>query len=190
MNRKAPTLRKFKGFNDDYFSSIGNYGQDYNTGGLLAFHFYNVVEETIEYPELKDNSQLKKLINRIPKGDHYKGLMIGLFGQLSTYFEPLVKGSCYGDAISQDELFIQLAECGQYQDQLQKYIRIVIKQWFINFTAAVNKPDYDGLERCLLSDLVLALPETLHLTKNCYAWFCYELTKLLSDLIKAKEAQS
>jgi len=185
MNNGA-TLRRFKGFYDDLFASIGNYGQDCKTGELLAYHFYHTVEEGIECKKLKNHGQLKQVVTRMPKGNHYNGLMIGLFGQLSMYFEPLVRGAYFGEAVSQDELLIQLGECGVYQDQLRKYVKILLNQWLINLTVAVNSPQYDGAERYILSDLVLELPEHLHLTKNCYAWFCYELSNLLSTLIQQK----
>lgn len=189
MNSKAPTLRKFKDFHGNHLSTIGNYGQDCRTGGLLALSFHHIVKTAIEFPEHKDNSQLKKITSGLPKEKHYHGLIVGLFGQLSAYFEPLVKGKpeC-GKATSREDLFIQLAECAEYQDQFRQKIKQLVKQWLINFSKAVNSPHFDGCERYLLSDLVFALPESLYFTKNCYAWFCYELTKLLSDLIKAKEA--
>ena len=189
MKNKAPALRKFKGFHNDHFATIGNYGQDCKTGELLAYHFYHTVKEGGECKQLKDHRQLKRVVSKIPKGKHYEGLIIGLFEQLSKYFEPLVKNSSYGETVSRDQLLTQLAECSLHQDQLQKYIKILIQQWLINFTAAVNTPNYDGLARYFLSDLALKLPEHLHLTKNCYTWFCYELSTLLSTLIKQQRTK-
>lgn len=187
MNSKAPTLRKFKDFHGNHLSTIGNYGQDCKTGNLLASHFYNIVKTAIQFPNLKDNTQLKKITSGLPKGEHYDGLIIGLFSQLSAYFEPLIKGNIeYGKATSRDDLLSQLAECAEYQDQFRQKIKQLIKQWFINFSKAVNSPEHGGCAHYLLSDLVLSLPESLYFAKNCYAWFCYELTLLLSKLMHAR----
>ena len=190
MSNKAPTLRKFKGFDDDHFASIGNYGQDCKTGQLLAFNFYQLISDD-EEPQTSKRTVLKKVLGRIPKGVHYDGLIMGLFTQLSTYIEPLVKGdSDYEQDDTKDDLISLLEECSQYQDQLKTHIRLLVRQWLFNFTIAVNRHNYDGLERHLLSNLVLALPENLHLTKNCYACFCYELSLILIMLIDAKEVQA
>jgi hypothetical protein len=82
----SPYFKAFKGFNDDNYISIGDYGQDCKTGRLLAYSLKSSIGH-----QQHDQNQLIGLVDNMPKGEQYDGLIVGLFYQLSIFIEDMVK---------------------------------------------------------------------------------------------------
>lgn len=191
MNTPKINPRKFKDFYGEHLATIGNYQQDLKTGELLAVQLLDAMEAPQDYPELAENTHLKKLLKRLPNGTYFTnhGLLIGLFTTISRYLEPILKQSpLIGTPCSQPDLLNFLTECQEYQEHLRTRVRRLIQQWSINLSYAVNNEHYTGMERYHLSGLVLELPTNLSFLNDHYACFCYELTLLLKKLLQQKEA--
>lgn len=175
--------RKFKDLHGQHLATIGNYQQDLNTGQLLANQFISTIEQPNEYPELTQNDELKKLIKRLPKESTFNGLIVGFFTTISLRLERLfMVKPLVGESVSQDLLQNYLLETSEYQEQARKRINKVVEQWSINLSTAVNRDNYNGLERYHLSDLFLNLSDAFYFAKDRYAQFCFELTLRLKKL--------
>ncbi|WP_413698967.1 hypothetical protein ACLKMH_15540 [Psychromonas sp. KJ10-10] len=174
--------RRFKDFYGNPMASIGNYQQDLKTGELLASQIVEAIQAPKEHLEPIKNTRLTALVNRLPKGNDFNnnGLIIGLFAGLSASLEPIFKENpLQGEPCSQQSSLDFISESAEYADQFNDRVRVIIEQWSINFSCAVNDENYQGIERYLLSGLVLDLPKAFDFVKSPYTCFCFNLMLLL-----------